>query len=210
MILNQIDNDKKKHWENIYRTNKPDGLSWYEDKPETSLMLIESTGLSLNAEIFDNGGGAGRLVDHLIELGYRNITVRDISETALNIAKRRLGNKAEQVSWIVEDEASCCPHKPFDIWHDRAAFHFLTDNKEINNYVEIIKKCIKPGGYFIISTFSENGPSKCSGLEVKKYSEDTLNELIKEVFEKIYCFTKDHHTPTGNTQNFLYCIFRRK
>ncbi len=210
MILNQMDIDRKKHWENIYQTKKADELSWYEDKPETSLMLIASTGLPLNAEIFDNGGGVSTLVDNLIELGYKNITVSDISETALNIAKRRLGNKAKLISWVVEDEASCCPNNQFDIWHDRVAFHFLIDKIEINNYVGIIKKCIKPGGYFIIATFSENGPSKCSGLEVRKYSEVTLNMLLMDAFEKIFCFTKDHHTPTGNTLNFLYCIFRRK
>jgi SAM-dependent methyltransferase len=210
IILGHMNIYRKKHWDNIYQKSKPEELSWYEDNPETSLMLIAGTGLPLNAEIFDNGGGASRLVDNLIDLGYKNINVRDISESALNITKKRLGNKAEQVSWIVDDEASCCLHKQFDIWHDRAAFHFLTDNTEINNYTESVKKCIKPGGYFIISTFSENGPSKCSGLEVKKYSEDTLYDLFMNFFEKIICFTKDHRTPGGKIQNFLTCVLRRK
>src|SRR4029078_11879246 len=137
--------------------------------------------------------------DNLLKLGYENITVLDISEAALNRVKLRLGKKAEKIKWIIADEASCDPCEQFDLWHDRAAFHFLTDEKEIAGYVRTIKNCITPGGFLIMGTFSDKDPKRCSGLEVKRYSEALLNDLLKDSFDKVRCITVDHITPFDTT-----------
>ena len=200
---------RKEYWEKIYSTKQPDELSWYQQTPTTSLALIKELNLPLSAKIFDNGGGDSMLADHLLEMGFENITVLDISSHALERAKQRLGDKAKKVKWLVADEAHCNPGEQYDVWHDRGAFHFLTDEKEIENYINTIKNCIKPNGYFIIGTFSEQGPKKCSGLEIKQYSEKSVTEKLQSSFEKINCFTIDHHTPFNTTQNFLFCTMKR-
>jgi 2-polyprenyl-3-methyl-5-hydroxy-6-metoxy-1,4-benzoquinol methylase len=202
--------DRKSHWEKIYSTKQPTEVSWYQQEPTTSLELIKRLNLPKSAKIFDNGGGDSLLVDNLLRSGYENITVQDISEAALAKAKKRLGKDAEKINWIVCDEANCDPPGQYDVWHDRAAFHFLTEENEIKNYVNTITKCIKPGGHFIIATFSERGPLKCSGLLIKQYSEASMTELLKGAFEKEKCFTTDHITPSNKTQNFLFCSFKRK
>lgn len=201
--------DRKTHWEHIYRTKKSSEVSWHEDVPATSLRLINELHLPLTARIFDNGAGDSYLTDHLVNLGYSNITVQDISEIALNRIAHRLGIVAKNIKWVIDDEAHCTPQDKYDLWHDRAAFHFLTDEEEIGNYVNNIKRCIKPGGYLVIATFSTEGPTRCSGLPVKQYSEESMTELLKGAFEKVKCFTMDHLTPSGKAQNFLYCTFRR-
>ena len=200
---------RKEHWEKIYATKKPNEVSWFQQTPTTSIELIKELNLPLTAKIFDNGGGDSMLVDHLLEMGFSNITVLDISTQAIARVKKRLGEKAKKVKWIIGDEAHCNPGDQFDVWHDRAAFNFLTDEKEIRNYIDTIKKCIKTGGYFIVGTFSESGPVKCSGLDIKQYSEKSMTEMLKGSFEKIKCFLVDHHTPRGTTQNFLFCTFKR-
>jgi SAM-dependent methyltransferase len=202
--------ERKSHWEKIYSSKQQNEFSWYQEVPSTSIELIKELNLPRSAKIFDNGGGDSFFVDYLLKLGFENITVQDISEAALERAKKRLGNDANKIKWIVCDEANCNPTEQYDLWHDRAAFHFLTEEKEINNYVNTISKGIKPDGHLIIATFSEQGPLKCSGLFIKQYSERSMTKRLKDAFEKEKCFTTDHHTPFNTVQNFLFCSFKRK
>ncbi|MDQ3099757.1 MAG: class I SAM-dependent methyltransferase [Bacteroidota bacterium] len=202
--------ERRSHWERIYNTKQPNEVSWYQSEPTVSLDLIKQLDLPKSAKIFDNGGGDSYLVDNLLKLGFENITVQDISEAALDKAKKRLKKDAEKIKWVVCDEAHCNPPEQYDLWHDRAAFHFLTEEDEIKNYINTISKSIKPDGYFIIATFSEQGPLKCSGLFIKQYSQGSMTTLLENSFEKEICFTTDHHTPFNTTQNFLFCTFKRK
>ncbi|MCK6648035.1 MAG: class I SAM-dependent methyltransferase [Bacteroidia bacterium] len=199
--------DRKKHWENIYQTKALNEVSWYQPNPSTSIGLIEQAEINKHAKIIDIGGGDSFLVDKLLEKGYTNITVLDISEAAITRAKKRLGNDAEKVKWIVNDVSKFDPIEKYDVWHDRAAFHFLTSAKDIDQYVQTVNKGIIKGGKLIIGTFSESGPKKCSGIEIKQYSENTLSQLMSNGFKKEECFSVDHTTPSGNTQNFLFCKF---
>jgi ubiquinone/menaquinone biosynthesis C-methylase UbiE len=208
--MSTTESERKSHWEKIYQTKQPNEVSWYQKKPLTSLELLKQLNLPKSAKIFDNGGGDSLFVDNLLQRGYKNISVLDISETALNRAKLRLGPEADKIKWIVADEAFCNPDEQFDLWYDRAAFHFLTGEREIANYIHTIESCIKSGGYLIMETFSDKGPKKCSGLDVKQYSENSLHNLLKDSFEKLKCITVDHITPSNTTQNFLFCIFKRK
>ena len=154
------------------------------------------------AKIIDVGGGDSFLVDYLLALEYQDITVLDISEAAIEKAKKRLGDKANKVKWIVADAATFSPTEKYDFWHDRAAFHFLTEEQEITNYIDIIKQNIQPTGVLVIGTFSEQGPSTCSGIEIKQYSEISMNERLKQFFEKVRCITVDHQTPFENHSEF--------
>ncbi|MBV6479869.1 MAG: hypothetical protein HGGPFJEG_02673 [Ignavibacteria bacterium] len=200
--------ERKFFWEKIYSTKQQTEVSWYEEVPSISLELIKELNLHSSARIIDNGGGDSFLVDNLLKLGFNNITVLDISTAALEKVRKRLGKDSEKVNWVVDDDVYYHPEEQYDVWHDRAAFHFLTEDKEIKNYIKTISKCIKPGGYLIIATFSEQGPDKCSGLPVKQYSEASMTNLFQG-FEKIKCFTCDHCTPSKATQNFLFCLFRK-
>lgn len=201
--------DRKEHWENIYQTKQLSEVSWYEPTPETSLNFIKEFNIPKNAKIIDIGGGGSFLVDHLLDLGYEDITVLDISEAALSTSKKRLGARARKVKWIVADAATFKPSEKYDLWHDRAAFHFFTQEDEIQNYIDTIQKNLRPGGVLIIGTFSENGPKKCSGLEIRQYSETSMTERLKTFFEKIRCIKIDHKTPFGTIQNFVFCSFRK-
>lgn len=201
--------DRKKHWENIYQTKDFKDVSWFQPSPNTSLEFFKQLKVPFNAKIIDIGGGDSLLVDHLLERGYQNITVLDISHTAINKAKLRIGERSNMVKWIVADAASFKPTEKYDFWHDRAAFHFLTEEQEISNYLEIAQQYINPNGILVIGTFSENGPKKCSGIEIKQYSETTMNERLKMFFEKIKCITVDHTTPFDTIQNFVFCSFRK-
>jgi len=200
--------NKKKHWETVYETKNPNEVSWTQEVPKTSLDFISSLGLGKQAKIIDIGGGDSKLVDYLLDQGYENISVLDISTKALEKAKNRLGNKAEKVNWIVSDITDFEPNTQYDIWHDRAAFHFLTTTEQIEKYLTIARMSVT--GYITIGTFSENGPTKCSGLEIKQYSEETLIAEFNKSFEKIRCIKEDHTTPFGTKQNFLICGFKRK
>ena len=200
--------DRKKHWESVYETKNPDQVSWTQETPKTSLEFIHSFGLNKNSKIIDVGGGDSKLVDHLLEEGFNNITVLDISERAIAKAKNRLGKKANKVNWIVSDITEFEPHSSFDVWHDRATFHFLTTDQQIKKYIKIATKCVS--GYLIIGTFSQNGPKKCSGLDIKQYDEDELTMELKNGFDKIQCVTEDHLTPFNTTQNFLFCSFKKQ
>lgn len=201
--------DRKKHWEYIYQTKGVKDVSWYQPTPETSLDFFKQFNLSKGAKIIDIGGGDSFFVDHLLDMGYKNISVLDISSTAIKRAKKRLGDRAEKVNWIVADAAQFVPSEKYDFWHDRAAFHFLTDEHEISNYIETAQKNINPSGILVIGTFSEHGPTKCSGIEIKRYSENTITERLKKFFEKVKCITVDHKTPSDSIQNFIFCSFRK-
>ena len=199
--------DKKKHWENIYAFKKAEELSWTQDKPITSLNFIHSYDVPKTAAIIDIGGGESMLVDYLLAEGYENISVLDISAQALEKVKLRLGDKAKKVNWIVSDIENFKPTKQYTVWHDRATFHFLTTSTQVASYLKIAKQFVT--GFMTIGTFSENGPEKCSGLSVKKYSEKDLTEELQNGFEKIKCITEDHTTPADSIQNFLFCSFKR-
>lgn len=201
--------DRKKHWENIYRTKELKDASWFEQTPETSLDFFKQFNVPKTAKVIDIGGGDSFLVDHLLDLGYQNISVLDISAAAIDRAKQRLGEKANKVKWIVADAATFKPTWKYDFWHDRAAFHFLTDEQEISDYLKTAEQHINPTGVLVIGTFSEQGPKKCSGIEIKQYSETTLNDRLKSLFEKIKCITVDHKTPFDTIQNFVFCSFRK-
>ncbi len=202
--------NKKNHWENIYETKALETVSWYQPKPETSLNFIQQFNVPTTAKIIDIGGGDSFFVDHLLDLGYENISVLDISQSAINRAKERLGDKAEKVTWLVADAADFHPTEQYDFWHDRAAFHFLTNEKEVRNYIETATKAIAPNGILAIGTFSEQGPTKCSGIEIQQYSENSLSHLFSTDFDKVECFTVDHPTPFDTVQNFVFCSFRKK
>jgi len=201
--------DRKKHWETIYQTKELKDVSWFQPTPETSLDFFKQFNVQKSAKVIDIGGGDSLLVDHLLDLGYQHISVLDISEAAIDRAKQRLGERAKNVTWIVADAASFKPTENYDFWHDRAAFHFLTDENEISNYLETARQSISPGGVLVIGTFSEHGPKKCSGIEIKQYSEETMTNRLQRFFEKIKCITVDHKTPFDTIQNFVFCSFRK-
>ncbi|MBA2762052.1 MAG: class I SAM-dependent methyltransferase [Segetibacter sp.] len=200
----------KDHWENIYSLKAEDEVSWFQPYPKTSMEFVELFNLPLNANIIDIGGGDSHFVDALLNKGYQNIYVLDISAKAIERAKQRLGEKASKVHWIVSDVTEFEPPVQFDFWHDRAAFHFLTTEDKIYKYVSIAEDAIKPDGYLILGTFSVNGPTKCSGLEIKQYSEASMSARFEVAFDRIKCITEDHTTPFNTVQNFLFCSFKKK
>ncbi|CAN5158097.1 class I SAM-dependent methyltransferase [soil metagenome] len=198
---------QQKHWDKVYETKNHDQVSWTQEVPKTSLDFIHSFGLTKTAKIIDIGGGDSKLADYLLEEGFENITVLDISAKALNKAKKRLGDKANKIKWVVTDITEFEPNTIFDVWHDRATFHFLTTHDQVAKYMETARKSVK--GFLTIGTFSENGPEKCSGLSIKQYSEETLTTELKNGFDKLRCITENHKTPFNTTQNFLFCSFKR-
>jgi ubiquinone/menaquinone biosynthesis C-methylase UbiE len=201
--------ERQKHWEHIYETKPLEDVSWHQPIPSTSLELINYFTLPKTSKFIDVGGGDSLLADHLLDIGYSDITVLDISSKAIQRAKSRLGSRAEDVKWIVADASDFIPHEKYDLWHDRAAFHFLTEEQEIEKYVRIVEDFINPNGILIIGTFSNEGPTKCSGIDIKQYTEETLESLLNNHFEKVDCLREDHKTPSGKTQNFVFCSFRK-
>ena len=200
----------RQHWDKVYSEKQPTKVSWYEPMPEVSLNLIKECKLGKDAAIIDIGGGDSFLAEFLVSKGYTNVTVVDISEKAIERAKERMCEKADEVTWIVADAANFNPGKQFDLWHDRAAFHFLTDEAKKENYLKTLFAAVKPGGYVLMSTFSETGPAKCSGLEVQRYSVGEMQELFREEFNVLSGKSVDHTTPSGKTQNFTVCSFQKK
>ena len=200
--------DKRQHWEKVYQHHKLTEVSWYEPIPDTSLSIIQNFKLPKDAAIIDVGGGDSLLVDYLLLLGYTNITVLDISSVAIERAKARLGEKAPLVKWVVSDVLSHTAGKVYDLWHDRATFHFFTTGDEQQQYLSRAHSCLRPEGYMILSTFSTTGPETCSGLSVQQYSEHSLADAFGRYFEKIRCITKLHTTPWHVIQDFIYCSFR--
>jgi trans-aconitate methyltransferase len=197
------------HWENVYTTKAEDEVSWFEQSPAASLDLIRATRLGKEAAIIDIGGGASRLVDHLLEEGYRNLTVLDVSEHALAAAKARLGERAAQVQWVVADITLWEAAATFDIWHDRAAFHFLTQPEERSAYVRRLAKALRAGGHAIIGTFAVDGPERCSGLPVMRYDAHLLAEALGPGFELTDTRRHEHLTPARRMQRFQFSSFRR-
>ncbi len=201
-----MNQDSKQHWEKIYRTKAPHEVSWTQEVPVLSLDFIRRLGLPKTARIIDVGGGDSKLVDHLLQEGYTNITVLDISAAAIERAKSRLGAAAENVKWIVADILDFKPKEQYDCWHDRAAFHFQTSQEKIDVYLNIVRKAAK--GIVIVGTFSTEGPQKCSGLEVKQYNEASMKTTFEaNEFRNIECRREDHITPAGAVQNFVFCSF---
>jgi ubiquinone/menaquinone biosynthesis C-methylase UbiE len=201
--------DTKTHWEKVYATKAPESVSWYRAHLETSLALIERAGVPRSASIIDIGGGESTFVDDLILRGYKNLTVLDISQTAIEVTKKRLGSAAQNVRWIVGDiveiEMKPCA---YDLWHDRAVFHFLTTPERRLAYVQQVTRAVKPGGHVIVSTFGPEGPTKCSGLEVMRYGAESLHGEFGGRFRLVESSKELHQTPFGTTQQFLYCYCR--
>lgn len=203
-----MNTENKKHWETIYETKNPGQVSWTQEIPVTSLDFIRSFGLEKSAKIIDIGGGDSKLADFLLDEGFENITVLDISEKALEKSQKRLGDKAKKVNWVVSDITEFVPTTNYDVWHDRATFHFLTTDEQVEKYMTTARNCVSK--FMIIGTFSENGPTKCSGLEIRQYNEEKLTAELNNGFDKIRCITEDHTTPFNTTQNFLFCSFKKK
>ncbi len=196
----------KNHWENVYNNKQPNEVSWTEAKPETSLNFIDSFKLPITASIIDIGGGDSNFVDFLIQIGYENITILDISQQAIERAKIRLGKIAKKIKWIVTDITEFVPDQTYDVWHDRATFHFLTSEEQVNKYIDIAKSSVK--GYLVVGTFSDTGPEKCSGLPVSQYSQEALTLKFSSKFTKINCLNAVHVTPFNTKQNFTFCSFK--
>jgi ubiquinone/menaquinone biosynthesis C-methylase UbiE len=199
---------RQAHWQNIYTTKAEGEVSWFEDSPAVSLKLIEAAGASQKSAIIDVGGGASRLVDTLIDLGYQNVTVLDLSEAALTMAKTRMGDKSQSVHWIVADATDWQPSaKYYDVWHDRAAFHFLTDEYDRKAYVARLKQALRPGGTAIIASFSLDGPEKCSGLPVRRYDAASLGQILGPSFSLVATLNHEHRTPWESIQKFQFSRF---
>ena len=202
--------NKKEHWDKIYLNKQANEVSWFQIYPKTSMEFISFFEIPTNSKIIDIGGGDSYFVDSLIEIGFSDITVLDISAKAIEKAKKRLGEKSKKIKWIVSDITEFILEQQYDFWHDRAAFHFLTNEEQANNYVEIAKNGIAENGYLILGTFSETGPQKCSGLEIKQYSEKSMSDKFEKYFKRIKCIKEDHQTPFNTTQNFLFCSFKKE
>jgi len=198
--------DPKRHWEAVYATKSPEAVSWYRPHLETSLALIERASARYSASIIDVGGGESTLADDLLARGYENITVLDVSQTAIDVTKKRLDLAAEQIHWLVADitEAQLEPGA-YDVWHDRAVFHFLTAREHRASYVRQVGHAVKHGGHVIISTFGPEGPTKCSGLDVIRYDAESLHEQFGVRFRLVESSKELHRTPFGTTQQFLFC-----
>ena len=204
-----MNSDLKSHWEKIYSSKSEDGVSWYQEYPKTSIDLIEKYSTNKSSSIIDIGSGRSRILKNLIENEYDNLTYLDISQEACSKSKISLGNKQDLVQWNVENVLDFNAEKNFSIWHDRAVFHFLISKEDVEKYKQVALQNIVVGGYLILGTFSENGPEKCSGLNVSRYSTESMKKIFNPEFEMIESFTIDHKTPFDTTQNFLFSIFKK-
>jgi SAM-dependent methyltransferase len=199
----------RSHWQDVYRTRPPHEVSWYRPHLDTSLALIGEAVPDRGARIIDVGGGASTLVDDLLARGYRNVTVLDLAQAALDIAKARLGETARMVDWRCDDATTApLPEREYDLWHDRAVFHFLTRAEDRAAYVRQVRRSVKPGGHVIVATFAPDGPAKCSGLDVVRYAPGTLCDALGAAFRPVQDRTERHETPAGRIQPFTYCWFR--
>jgi SAM-dependent methyltransferase len=200
----------QQHWEALYRDRAPELVTWYQEHPALSLSFVAATGLGSGAAVVDVGGGCSLLTDYLIEQGYTNITVLDLSSIAMGYARQRLGDRAEEVTWIEGDVLEYRFDTTFDVWHDRAVFHFLTDPADQERYVDSLSDAVPTGGHVIIATFGLAGPETCSGLPVQRYGPEALSQALGPGFETVGFRTEMHHAPTGVTQQFLYGHFQRR
>jgi 2-polyprenyl-3-methyl-5-hydroxy-6-metoxy-1,4-benzoquinol methylase len=198
--------DAKTHWEKVYATKAPEAVSWYRPHLETSLALIERAAAGYSASIIDVGGGESTLVDDLLARGHENITVLDVSQTAIDLTKKRLGLAAEQIHWLVADVTDVhLERRAYDVWHDRAVFHFLTASEHRAAYVRQVGHSVKLGGHVIVSTFGPEGPTRCSGLDVVRYDAESLHDQFGVHFRLVESSKELHRTPFGTTQQFMYC-----
>jgi len=202
-------NKKKEHWESIYAMKDDHQVSWYQDVPKTSLRLINELQLSLESSIIDIGGGNSNFTIELQKLGYKNLSVLDISGLALKRTKEKMGDAENSVNWVESDVLDLDEFNKYEVIHDRATFHFLTNEDEIKKYVDIVSGAIIKGGHLVISTFAITGPEKCSNLQVSQYSSSTLANLFNENFKMISSFNEVHTSPYGTTQDFLFCVLAR-
>lgn len=199
---------RQAHWEGVYTTKGENEVSWFQDNPAPSLELIAAVGATPGTAIIDIGGGASRLVDSLFAKGFRALSVLDLSAAALEAAKSRLGAQAEKINWIVADATLWQPTEAYDIWHDRAAFHFLTEEHDRAAYVVRMKKALRAGGHAIVATFAPDGPERCSGLPIMRYDAETLGQALGQGFELVETRRHAHATPWGSTQSFQFSVFR--
>jgi SAM-dependent methyltransferase len=208
MFMNEA--SRKTHWETVYSTKGETEVSWFQDDPAPSLELIDRAGSKRDSHIVDIGGGASRLVDRLVDRGFTHVTVLDISATALAVAKARLGTRAGEVQWVVADATAWQVAQRFDLWHDRAAFHFLVDPADRAAYIARLRQALSPGGHAIIATFAKDGPEKCSGLPVQRYDAEALARELGDGFALIESRSHDHATPWNSNQRFQFSMFQRK
>lgn len=201
--------EKSEFWDDIYKKKDEEHQSWFQEKPEKSLEMIDELNLSKVSPIIDIGGGESRLVDYLLERQFTDISLLDISKEALDRTKHRLGPKADHLKLITSDVTTFHPPQKYDLWHDRATFHFLTDLIDVEKYLTIAHDALNVGGSLIVSTFSTTGPDKCSGLTISKYSQEDLKKVFGKFFQNTKCFETSHTTPWGTTQDFVYCGFKK-
>lgn len=201
--------ERSQHWENVYQTKSPEECSWYQKVPDLSISLIEQASKTVESQIIDMGGGQSFIVDRLLSKGYQNISVLDISKTALNKAQERLRNTNAKVNWIEGDAADLSLPTNYDVWHDRATFHFLTEKPDIQRYVSAANRHINKNGYLIVGTFSKQGPKKCSGLSITQYSAESLEKCFSEFFQLEKTIEVDHKTPFESIQHFIFGIFKK-
>jgi SAM-dependent methyltransferase len=202
--------ERKEHWENVFSTKQEKEVSWYQQNPKTSLDFVAKLKIPKDAKIIDIGGGDSYLIDNLLELGYTNLTLLDISSKAIERIKNRLGDNADKVTFIVSDVIEFKPDSTFDFWHDRASFHFLTEKNQIAIYAKLVASAVTKNGNFVLGTFSENGPKKCSGLDITQYDKLKLKAVFEKDFDLLESFTLDHQTPFDTIQNFIFCSYKKK
>ena len=200
----------KTHWEQMYVRKGPTRVSWYQEHAQFSLQYIRNIGIQKIDHIIDVGGGASTLVDDLIADGFQHVTILDISTTALKLARERLGNRAPNVNWIEADiTQENLTSESYDVWHDRAVFHFLTQPADRQRYIDNVRRAVRPGGHIIVATFSPDGPDRCSGLEVMRYDPEALHNEFGDGFDLVDSTRETHHTPFGTEQKFIYCYCRK-
>lgn len=204
--------ERKAHWESVYAAKAQTDVSWYQPHAAKSLELIRRTGVDPSAHVIDVGGGASTLVDDLLAEGFRNLTILDVSSAALDSAKQRLGaSAANEVAWLEADiTQAALPRHHYDVWHDRAVFHFLTGAEDRRRYADAATHALKPGGHIIVATFAADGPVRCSGLNVVRYGSEELHAEFGDAFELLECHVESHLTPSETTQKFTYCLFRKR
>lgn len=202
--------NEKTHWEHIYETKSPTQVSWYQEHAKFSLEYIKRTGIRKTDRIIDAGGGTSTLVDDLVVDGFQHISILDVSGAALQIARQRLGRRAAHVNWIEADITQAdLPEQAYDLWHDRAVFHFLTQPEDRKRYVDAVRRAVRTRGHIIVATFAPDGPDHCSGLEVMRYNPESLHSEFGDEFDLVDSTNETHHTPFGTEQKFIYCYCRR-
>ena len=199
---------RKLHWEHVYSSKDPTEVSWYQGTPQLSLQMIAATGVETGGAIIDVGGGASTLVDNLLDSGYSDVTVLDIASAALDRSRARLGDAARNATWIEQDILHFEPNRSFKLWHDRAVFHFLTEKSQQRHYADLLQKAVEPGGHVILATFGPDGPERCSGLPVQRYSTEELSGLLEPAFELQAQDLEEHKTPGGSAQQLLYTCWQ--